>query len=123
MLRKTIHIILTALLLTATTGFTISKHYCENTLVSYSLYTEAEACCEDISDECCHDVSEHFQVKQEFVTTSFSFEKDTLLTLESVQSIVDFQKPESSSGKITITRNTFPLKTHLLLVRLQKFIL
>ncbi|MCF8219211.1 MAG: hypothetical protein K9I29_09170 [Bacteroidales bacterium] len=123
MLRKTLHIIMTALLLAATTGFTVSKHYCENTLVSYSLYTEAEACCEDISDECCHDVSEHLQVDQEFVTTSFSLGKDTFLTSKFIQSSISFLKRESSSGKITVTENSFPHKTHLPLVRLQKFLL
>ncbi|MCF8308836.1 MAG: hypothetical protein K9I68_07510 [Bacteroidales bacterium] len=123
MLRKTIHIIITALLLAATTGFTVSKHYCGDTLVSFSLYTQAAACCEDISGECCRDVSEHFQVEQEFVATSFSFDKDTLLTLGSVQSVIDFQIPESNSGKTAFAENTFPHKTQLLLASLQKFLL
>ncbi|MCF8303528.1 MAG: hypothetical protein K9I94_09670 [Bacteroidales bacterium] len=123
MLRKIIHILITVLLLTATTGFTVSKHYCGDTLVSFSLYTQAAACCDDISDECCHDVSEHFQVEQEFVSTSFSLEKEVLLTLESVQSVIDFQNPEINSGKTTFTENNFPFKTQLLLVSLQKFLL
>ena len=123
MLRKTVHIIITALLFTATTGFTVSKHYCGDTLVLFSLYTHSEACCEDISDECCHDVSEHFQVEQEFVATSFSFEKDTLLALKSVQSVIDFQIPETNSGKTAFAENTFPHKTKPLLASLQKYLL
>ncbi|MGM0613672.1 MAG: HYC_CC_PP family protein [Bacteroidota bacterium] len=123
MLRKTIHIIITALLLTATTGFTVSRHYCGDTLVSYSLSAEAAACCEDISGECCHDDSEHFQIEQEFLASSLSLENNFFLTFELIQSVIDFQIPESSSGLTTITKKSFPLKTHLLLVRLQKFLL
>jgi hypothetical protein len=121
MLRKTIHIIISALLLTATTGYTVSRHYCGDTLVSFSLFAEAEACCEDVSGECCHDVSEHFQVEQEFVATSLSIEKAFFLTLASVQSVIDFQIPEISSVKATSIQKPFPIKVPSLIVRLQKF--
>ncbi len=123
MLRKTVHIIITALLLTATTGFTVSRHYCGNTLVSFSLSAEAAACCEDISGECCHDVSEHFEIDQEFVTSSLSLENVFFFTYESIQSVTNFQNPESNSGISTVPEKLFPLKTHLLLVRLQKLLL
>jgi len=64
MLRKTSHIILSALLLFSTVGLTISKHYCGGKHVSTSIYSEAEACCD--SDDCCKNETEVLQLDEDF---------------------------------------------------------
>ncbi|MCK5169034.1 MAG: hypothetical protein KAQ75_04065 [Bacteroidales bacterium] len=45
MFRKLIHIVISFLLLSVTAGYSISKHYCGNNLVSVSISHEAENCC------------------------------------------------------------------------------
>lgn len=46
-------------------GFSISKHYCSDNLVSVTINHEAESCC-DI-DSCCHNETSHFQLDDDFV--------------------------------------------------------
>ncbi len=61
-----IHIVMSIVLLISTTGFTVSKHYCGNELVNFSIDAQAKSCC-DMSGGCCHTESEHFQVKENFL--------------------------------------------------------
>jgi hypothetical protein len=70
MLRKTSHIILSALLLFATVGLAISKHYCSGNLVSTSIFGEAESCCDD--SDCCHNESEVYQIHEDYSLVSVS---------------------------------------------------
>lgn len=51
MLKKSVHIILSFLLLVATSGLFLSKHYCGGKLLSVSLFQTASSCCD--SDSCC----------------------------------------------------------------------
>lgn len=66
MLRKIIHIAVALLLLITTAGFTVSKHYCNNNLISVSVYGDATPCNQRNHDNCCHDSKVHFQVENEF---------------------------------------------------------
>lgn len=70
MVKKFSHIILSLLLLVSTIGLTISKHYCGNSFVSTSLFTEGESCCE--MDGCCHNETDFYQVDEDFSITTFS---------------------------------------------------
>ena len=47
-------------------GITISEHYCGNELVSVSINSEAEPCCD--MDGCCHNENEHFQLQEDFLS-------------------------------------------------------
>ena len=53
--------------LLTTMGFTVSKHYCGNELVDFSINFEAESCCD--MEGCCHNENEHFQLEEEFVSS------------------------------------------------------
>jgi hypothetical protein len=64
MFKKFSHITLSFLLLTATTGMAVSKHYCGDSLVSTVLFGEAESCCD--SGSCCHNESSFYQVDEDF---------------------------------------------------------
>lgn len=70
MLRKAIHIILSSLLLFATFGFTISKHYCRGNHVSTSIFGKAKSCCDD--GDCCKNESELFQLDKDYALVSVS---------------------------------------------------
>ena len=73
MLKRISHISLVLLLLAATTGMTISEHYCGDNLKSVSLFSSPESCC-DIPDGCCHDESITIDIEDEFSVSSFTFE-------------------------------------------------
>jgi hypothetical protein len=70
MLRKTSHIILSTLLLFATVGLAISKHYCGGNHVSTSIFGEADSCCDD--SDCCKNKSEFFQLDEDYSLVSVS---------------------------------------------------
>lgn len=70
MFRKIAHIILAIILITTTTGFSISKHYCGTRLVSVAINTEPESCCGDEeSSGCCHNEIEQYQLTNYYVSS------------------------------------------------------
>jgi hypothetical protein len=73
MFRKLIHIIVALLLLTSTAGFTVSKHFCENRLVSVSMGSSSHSCNNEDRSDCCRDLTAHFQVKEDFNFKKISF--------------------------------------------------
>ena len=68
---KIIHGFLTAVLLMATSGFTLHKHYSGNSLYDIGLLNEAETCCttgvDDARCDCCHDVKEFHKLDVDVV--------------------------------------------------------
>lgn len=72
MLRKVSHIVLVLLLLLTTMGLTISKHYCGGNLISVTVLSEQEPCCDNPG--CCHDESFTVKVEDDFSATSFIYE-------------------------------------------------
>ncbi|MCU4173980.1 HYC_CC_PP family protein [Carboxylicivirga sp. N1Y90] len=68
MLKKISHIIMVIVLLVSTTGMTVSKHYCQGSLVNVNIFGEAKTCCDDIgTSKCCHNESAHFELDEDFV--------------------------------------------------------
>ena len=66
MLKKILHIVFGLLLIVATTGFTISKHYCGNHLFSVSIFKAEKCGCGDKCKDC------HTNLKLVKVTDIFS---------------------------------------------------
>jgi hypothetical protein len=64
MLKRFSHISLSLLLLVATMGFTVSKHYCGDALVDISYNENADACCD--TGSCCHNETQIFQLDEDF---------------------------------------------------------
>lgn len=73
MLQKALNIGIAVILTIATTGFTISKHYCGKNLVSVSVNSEAKACCSNENGMCCHHESEHIGLDNDLLFTAFNF--------------------------------------------------
>ena len=67
MLRKTTYITFILLWTISTTGFTISKHYCCDRLVSVTINNEAKSCC-DPESGCCHNENERIELKEDFIS-------------------------------------------------------
>ena len=70
MLKGFIHIILSFLLLVPTTGVVVSEHYCQKDLVSVSVFTDADSCC-DMAN-CCHNETRVYQLKVDFSAPAVS---------------------------------------------------
>lgn len=64
MLKKSIHIFTVLLLLFATTGISVSAHYCGDKLRSVSFMSAPDSCCDDAS--CCHNETHFFQLDDDF---------------------------------------------------------
>ena len=64
MIKKPGHIILACLLLLTTMGLAVSKHYCQNSLVDVSIFTQADSCCDD--GGCCTNENNFYQLKEDF---------------------------------------------------------
>ena len=74
MFKKANHIILSVLLLIASIGLTISKHYCAGDLISTSLFVEANDCCGDVdsctNEDSCENESTFFHLDDDFSLTT-----------------------------------------------------
>jgi len=64
MLKKSMHIFISLLLLFATTGISISAHYCGDKLRAVSFMSKPDSCCDDAS--CCHDETHFYQLDNDF---------------------------------------------------------
>lgn len=67
MIRKVAHMAISVLLLIATAGITVSKHYCGDKLKSVTLMNSPDACCD--MESCCHDEKQVFMLDNDFTYT------------------------------------------------------
>jgi hypothetical protein len=70
MLKKISHIVLSLLLLVATMGMTVSKHYCKGNLYSISFNGSDKSCC-DMAN-CCHDETQNIKLNDDFSSPSIA---------------------------------------------------
>lgn len=68
MVKKITHIIFAIVLLVASMGFTVSKHYCHNHLVSTAIDKEAESC--GMNGNCCKTETVLMQLNEDAVTNA-----------------------------------------------------
>ena len=81
MIKKVAHIAVVVLLLLATTGVTVFKHYCGNSLISKTIgYTEKH-CCTNGHCNSCHNDSQSFKINDDFESSNYN---------------LDFKSPASS---------------------------
>ena len=85
-MKKLIHFGLALLLVVATTGVSISKHYCGDVLRNVSLYAEVDPCGDgmEMPVDCCKDITNHFSVEDDF-----QFQQ-TILNLDPPVTLVNF---------------------------------
>ena len=74
-IKKIANVFLAVTLLTATTGFTLNKHYCMGRLKSVAVNVHADHCYEGEKEQmpCCEDVSEEFRL-EEVMSSTFDFD-------------------------------------------------
>jgi hypothetical protein len=98
--RKIVNVFLAVLLLVATTGITLNKHYCFGRLQSVAVFTSANPCENGMEDPmpCCEDTSEELKV-DELAKSSFDFKSSTELYLLAAITYVLLDDTYSSSDK------------------------
>ena len=122
MLRKSIHIVISLLLLTSTMGFTLSAHYCGDNLKSVSVLADPGSCC-DIPDGCCHDETETFRIDEDFASAGIHFDPKI-----SLLHVLDYYIPVTENLSVKYLQLTFieeppPPTTQQVLSNLQVYIL
>jgi hypothetical protein len=66
MVRKTIILLVSAILLLGTSGITVSMHYCGNSFISYNFTGKAKSCCGK-NCKSCHDKNIHIKVSDNYL--------------------------------------------------------
>jgi hypothetical protein len=127
MLRKITNIFFASLLLVITAGFTITRHYCSDNLVSMNINSEAESCCDNQSCSRCHTDIEHFQFKEDWVLPLnqriLDIANDTSPFL-TVDCFINNLIPEKSYVKIAVYFNSLsPPRIQTVLARLQTLLI
>ncbi|NOX85654.1 MAG: hypothetical protein GXO86_06785 [Chlorobi bacterium] len=79
MLKKAGYIIVISLLIFSTVGFVISRHYCNNTLVSVAVDSPADKCSDNMNNNCCNEESAYIVLKTDF--TQSAAEKITVVVI------------------------------------------
>jgi hypothetical protein len=121
MFRKVSHIILAFMLLLTTVGLTISKHYCGDNLVSVSVFSEQESCCD--GPGCCHNESFTVKVEDDFSATSFIYDFQELAIVLPV--LMQLQNEELPVKELAVVsfETPSPPNLHTVLSRLQTYLL
>lgn len=82
MSRKIANIFVLLLFVVSTTGFTISRHYCDRNEDSSLLTTEHASCCDISSCECCHDENQFYYLDDDFtVSQNFTLKSQNPFTV------------------------------------------
>lgn len=124
MFRKGFHIIVALLLILTTAGFTISKHFCENRLISVSIYGDAVPCDHKIHDNCCHDSKNHFQIEDKFEIEQSSNLPGSITQESSSLPVTNLiATQENSFENFPFAVLKFPLLYRPDLAKLQRFLL
>ena len=75
MTRKILHISISVILLVATTGITVSKHYAGGKLFSVSITGEAKSCCEHDCD-CCDNSVDTYRLTADYIISANTYPAD-----------------------------------------------
>jgi len=67
MFKKLTHIFLLLTIFLVTTGFTVSLHYCCDSLVSMSVNSDVTPCC-PVENGCCDNETKHIQLEEDLTT-------------------------------------------------------
>ena len=106
MFKKAGTILLTSLLILSMVGFVVSRHYCNNILVSLAVDTPADKCGDGMTDTmnngCCHDVNEYVVLKTDFIQPPV--EQLNIAVVD----ILDFELASLLEGPSTENTNSRP---------------
>ena len=125
-MRRAFHILVCFTLVLATTGLSISKHYCGNSLVRTSLGTEVKSCMPDMDmgSGCCDEKTETLVIEDDFELSQSQIKivpaYDLLIAY--LISELDIEPAETNYSVLTFN-DTGPPETEPLYLRVQSLLL
>lgn len=93
MFRKILNSIVIVALIIGTTGVSISKHYCGNTLVSVSLNHQDKGC--GMKGNCCHSETVLYKVTDNFAASHFEYKSPLSHVIALLHVENDFNKNQN----------------------------
>ncbi len=125
MISQLAHISLVVLLLTATTGVAISRHYCMSRLLSMSIGETTKSCCNEAEAMgCCHNETEQVQVEDDFNPSDVtSLQQIELPLLYTVCALELFTEPLEISQPNFYTDTSPPPVEPDIYLKVQSFLL
>jgi len=102
-MKQTIHILLILLIVTSTSGVSLSSHYCGNKLVSNSILLLTKTCCENGCKD-CHTIVKQLKI-DDFETTAFDFNFNK--TVEKILALTHNSFLELNYISQNLTQNLF----------------
>lgn len=124
--KKIVNVLLAILLLIATTGVTLNKHYCMGRLKSVAVNAHANHCFEGEAEQmpCCKDVSQELKV-EEITTVGFDFDAHPdLYELFSITSLSFDDVPEhTDQTHVQFLHYSPPLPDRDVIVLVQSFLI
>ena len=81
MLKRISHIAISILLLITTTGLTISRHYCDESMLAAAHDASGESSCCDKTSECCQHEANTLRLESEFEATNCNADFSQLATI------------------------------------------
>jgi len=121
MFRKVSNIIVIFLLLLATAGVTISRHYCGEELVSVSVFSKHDSCCDRM--DCCHDETFTLKINDDFSVTYFDFDFEQTALIAPVIFCVISEEFDGNKHMFVSSEIPPPPNIHTVLSTLQTYIL
>jgi hypothetical protein len=123
MYRKVSNIIVSVLLLVSTTGFTALKHYCGEEMISDTIQTVSDDCC-NATSECCHEEAETFKIDTEYLSASNSINFEQIAMEIPVLMGPTFSNPErDTKSTSTLELSSIPHSNSEVHSYLQVFLL
>lgn len=106
MIRKASHITIVFLLLVLTMGFTVSKHYCGETLVDVSVIAgNADSCSDDGNacemGDCCHNENHVYQLQEDY-TSPMVLDHVTFFPIELAELSLELLHENQLAEEITV---------------------
>lgn len=105
-------------------GFSVSKHYCNNQFISYSINAPDSSCCEDCNNDCCHNEDQLIVLKVDFsipVTAVTNIGKVILFANKQIETTSDLIEGHGNND-IEINLKP-PLGIHVFLAKIQSYLL
>ncbi|GJM30004.1 MAG: hypothetical protein DHS20C17_26390 [Cyclobacteriaceae bacterium] len=126
-MRKAFNILMSFTLILATTGLSISKHYCDSMLVGTSIGSNAESCAMDMGGdlECCDEKTETLILDDDFQISNLHIdlapEYNLLIAYLSNELIYDVSAENSKS--LTPLNTGPPVTAEPIFQKVQSFLL
>jgi hypothetical protein len=103
-------------------GISISKHYCNNELVSQEINSEPVSCC-DAGCNSCHNETLSLKIEDKFQTISYEYNfQDIAILINCVSILFDNSLLEEDFIDYNKIESPPPLKTQRLLSKLQTYL-